>query len=253
MLWRFSPLRKDLRRNRVEPRGVLPNMTSHGAWLSAGGLVAVLAAGSVLAACRDAERRSKPSATGQVASSAPSKVRTRDVPAPARPWLHGRTATPAPRADARSVIARIQSNLERVAAGLPPGPRIEPPADALELLVEAYRAFLAGDATADALVEKVDSLARARLVARADILEKENDWHGADSPTAYVQALDRAKTAPGSGAKGAALRLAVAFRRTDAALVLEATRYGLFEDLLFTRNQALFTVRRPCRRPAGSG
>ncbi|HVR21494.1 MAG TPA: hypothetical protein VMS65_17390, partial [Polyangiaceae bacterium] len=78
-------------------------------WVSAGCLAAALAGGWMLASCQGSGRASKPSARSARpnASSAASAAspRTSVESAPARPWLHGRTATPAPPADARSVIS----------------------------------------------------------------------------------------------------------------------------------------------------
>jgi hypothetical protein len=156
-----------------------------------------------------------------------------------------------------------------VAAGLAPGAATEPPPDELELLVDAYAAFLSSDARAETLIESVDSLARKRLSARVEAVEE--NWksytveraHGS-SPARYLAALDRAWKSAGSGGSRvdrASIRLAVALRRVDAALLLEEVETYLPYDL-FTRRQDPFWdlqnlpesgvwLRLPCRTVIG--
>ena len=118
---------------------------------------------------------------------------------------------------ARPVFARIQSNLERVAAHrarrvLPPNAR----GDGLETIVDAYAAYLAGDTaamdTALAKVAQVAASRRAQPVGNSDYERRE-----ADAQAKYFAAIDAAANSPQP-----LLRLIARLRDVDSVLLLEA-------------------------------
>ncbi len=209
----------------------------------------VLVAGLWLASSlsRRASMPAQPSARARVILSGSARAPSERAVVTTRPWLHARAEATPETTDKRLILARIQSNLERAAASLPPAPPTTPPVDELERVVDAYAAYLSGDERADEAIENVDFLARKRLSARVEEVDKE--WRSymgiysyGSSPARYLAALDRAWKSTGTGGFGknrATVRLAVALRRVDAALLLEQAEAYLPYDL-FAREQAPF-------------
>ena len=142
----------------------------------------------------------------------------------------------------RRVLARLQSDLERVAAGRPVS--VVPAGlqrDELEGMVEAYRAALERKPEAIERVRKLDHAARARLYAAWDAAEKEwnkDAWGRSETPrqrwTKYTAQIDSALRA---SEQNPMQQLAAVMRLVDAALLLEANApyfnlgYDLFERL----------------------
>jgi len=119
-------------------------------------------------------------------------------------------------ADARRKLARIQSNLERLAAGAPQWPTAEP--DPLEAVVDLAAAYLNRDEPGfNHLAVTLEGLAGERLARQA----------GAVTPADYGERL-RAAAAGESGQRGRLARLVALLRTIDAALVLEAAEAERF-------------------------
>jgi hypothetical protein len=128
--------------------------------------------------------------------------------------------------DPRVVFARIQSNLERVAAQrarhvLPANARD----DGLENVVDAYAAYLAGDIAAmDAALGKVTLVSTSRRARPHDNSEYER--READAEAKYFAAVDAAAKSPQP-----LLRLLAGLRNADSVLLLEAApKYSLSLD-----------------------
>lgn len=136
----------------------------------------------------------------------------------------GMDARPNAYADPRRTLARIQSDLERVAAGrqawpLPAGVT----GDRLEAIVDAYRLFLDGNSKGmDAQLKEVVAVANDRLApARAAPAEGGTADESAARAVAYFTRLEQAI----SGAAPAG-RLLAALRMVDGVLFLEAAGWS---------------------------
>lgn len=147
-------------------------------------------------------------------------------------WPVSLAATPRPsveqdeRADAyadkRIVVARVQSNLERVAAGDAPWPLPAGIAgDPLEAIVDAYARFVAGDVAGmdEALATVARETARRRPPPPSG---QETDWRrqGAEATIRYFADLSPLAKAPPP-----LLRLMAGLRRVDGLLFLEAAAF----------------------------
>lgn len=155
--------------------------------------------------------------------------------------------------DPRRVVARIQSDLERTAAGhqswpLPPGITGDP----LEAIVDAYRLYLDGNAKAmDARLKEIAAEANARLAAA---LKANSDADTLAAATAYFARL----TTAGTGGSPTS-RLLAGLRIVDGVLFLEAARWSLADPV--TRTVTVFGsipdpvsstwLRLPCRTVIG--
>ncbi|CAA7624315.1 ankyrin repeat domain-containing protein [Magnetospirillum sp. UT-4] len=125
-------------------------------------------------------------------------------------------------ADPRLTMARIQSNLERVAARTRPWPLAKgAKADPLEALVDAYAALLKGrERRFDAALAKVEAAVEARLPRpelAADDAEREQLVARHQAMTAYFAGLD----AQGSAHAPPLARFIRAMRKADAVLFAE--------------------------------
>lgn len=120
--------------------------------------------------------------------------------------------------DPRRTLARIQSDLERTAAGhqawpLPPGMTGDP----LEAIVDAFRLFLDGNAKGmDARLKEIAAIANARQGAPPG-----TDADTASRAAAYFARLDQASTAASPSA-----RLLAGLRMVDGVLFLEAAQWS---------------------------
>lgn len=167
--------------------------------------------------------------------------------------------------DPRRVLARIQGDLERVAAGkerskLPEGVK----ADELEAFVGAYQRVLSGDASADAELAKVAESAKKRLSAlvekaKAEEIAGDSRIEKKHAPADYLKVVSAIAEAKPKGAEGTMIRLAATMRLVDAVLVLESgiPMYNAVYDL-FKRSEGSFLrptdlyrdavfLRLPCR------
>lgn len=119
--------------------------------------------------------------------------------------------------DPRRTLARIQSDLERTAAGrqawpLPPGVSGDP----LEAIVDAFRLYLDGNAKGmDARLKEITATANARLGAAPTGSDR------ADRITAYFTRLEQA-----SAAASPTARLLAGLRVVDGVLFLEAAGWS---------------------------
>lgn len=147
--------------------------------------------------------------------------------------------------DPRRTIARIQSDLERRAAGhqawpLPPGIT----GDALEAIVDAYRLYLDGNAKGmDARLKEIAAIANTRLSAA----------QGADADTgaralAYFTRLGEAAAAPQP-----TTRMLAGLRLVDGLLFLEAAHWSNADPLsrIAAEPMAHTWLRLPCRTVIG--
>lgn len=129
-------------------------------------------------------------------------------------------------ADPRRTIARIQSDLERTAAGrqawpLPAGVAGDP----LETIVDAYRLFLDGNSKGmDARLKEIAATANARLGAAQGA-----DAETGAGATAYFTALGNAAVSPAP-----ATRMLAALRLVDGILFLEATQWSAADPVART-------------------
>lgn len=121
-------------------------------------------------------------------------------------------------ADSRRIIARIQSDLERTAAGhqawpLPAGIAGDP----LEAVVDAYRLFLDGNSKGmDARLKEIAANANARLGA----------IQGADTETGTRATAYFTKLAEAASSPAPATRMLTALRLVDGILFLEAAQWS---------------------------
>jgi len=178
-----------------------------------------------------------------------------------RPWrmelrravVVERDERPGAAADARRKLARIQSNLERLAAGAPLWSSTE--SDPLEAVVDLAAAWLHHDGAGfDHLVSTLEAAVGDRLARQA----------GAVIPADYPERL-RAAAAGESGQRGRLLRLVALLRSIDAVLVLEAAEAEKFSggpfDLIARKAARPFLaddrrfdgsrLRLPCRMVVG--
>ena len=127
-------------------------------------------------------------------------------------------------AESRRILARIQSDLERVAAGRQSWPRPPGvPGDPLEAVVDAYRLYLDGNAKSmDAVLKELTAQAKPRLAPA-----QEADAETGGRVTAYFTRLDNALAAPEPAA-----RLLAGLRLADALLFLEAAHWTEADPLL---------------------
>jgi len=128
----------------------------------------------------------------------------------------------------RRVLARIQRNLERVAAGKEPvGVPKGITTDALESFVPAYRLSLANDPGAAAALSKVASIAKSRLEPKIASAKREEARDGlvltkGHDISTYVKQVSEAADAPVKDAEGLILRLVATMRLVDAVLLMES-------------------------------
>jgi hypothetical protein len=215
-------------------------------------LAAVLAS-----ACGKSAPAPAPSAVASALASASAAA-----PAPAGP-------RPGEYDDPRRVLARIQGNLERVAAGkeplqLPSGVEAHP----LEALVGAYQAVLAGAPDAADKLGAVAAEAQSKLSGLIAAAERENPGLKSISLmegdiAEYARRVSAIATAKAEGPEGTMIRLAATMRLVDAALVLASSddyansMYDLFlrSDMLFDTDREKFRentwLRLPCRTISG--
>ncbi|MDI1447614.1 ankyrin repeat domain-containing protein [Polyangium sp. 6x1] len=184
----------------------------------------VLAAGLVAACDKPASGPTPPAGSASAAASASAPLRLAKPPEP-RPGEYD---------EARRVLARIQGNLERVAAGkepvkLPAGVQAHP----LEALVGAYKAVLDGDPSAADKLAAVATEAQSKLDVlvgnKPEVKPKDGDT------VDYARRVGAIAAAKAEGPEGTMIRLVATMRLVDAALVLaidEAYRnetYNLFK------------------------
>jgi len=201
----------------------------------------LLVAGLVtMAGC---EKNPLPAATS--ASAAPSSS------APAAP--PGPTLDPAFLADRpgeytspRRVLARIQGDLERIAAGKEPSkiPKDVTP-DALEAFVQAYRAVTKGDAGAADALAKVVTLAKTRLDTKIASAKRKREGDRNYLPKGhtideYVKLVADIANEPVKDANGLMIRLVATMRLVDAALLMESG-HEVYDDSydLFDRHDEM--------------
>lgn len=147
----------------------------------------------------------------------------------------------------RRVLARIQGNLERVAAGKEPtGVPKDVQADALESFVAAYRAVMKADPGAADALAKVATLANARLEPKIASAKKERERTGnslakGHEIETYVKLVSDIAKAPLQNPEDLVVRLVTTMRLVDAALVLESG-HPVYDDAydLFERRDEMF-------------
>lgn len=148
-------------------------------------------------------------------------------------------------ADPRRVLARIQSDLERTAAGrqawpLPPGVSADP----LEAVVAAYRLYLDGNVPGmDARLRDIAAAAAPRLTAA----------QGTDAETAARIAAHFARLDDAGTATAPAIRLLAGLRLVDGLLFMEAAHWTQADPLTRTAATPLAGtwLRLPCRTVIG--
>jgi hypothetical protein len=164
-------------------------------------------------------------------------------------------------ADPRNRLARIQSNLERVAAKqsrwpTAPGTETETDTAALEKIVDAYALYLKGDFPAmDSVLAQISKTTAAR---RSNIAKPTDPTFTKESSarrSAYYAALDAA-----ASRKSSLLRLFAGLRKVDATLFLKAVQSEFADIHERTRYQSFATapsgldgmwLRLPCRTLIG--
>lgn len=147
-------------------------------------------------------------------------------------------------ADPRRVAARIQSDLERTAAGrrpwpLPPGV----PSDPLEAVVDAYRLYLDGNTKAmDVQLKEIAAQARTRLEARTQAADLDPDT--AARALAAMARLEAVGERP-----LAAARLVAGMRMVGGLLFLDAAHWRNADPVRRTADDAAgeLWLRLPCR------
>jgi hypothetical protein len=148
---------------------------------------------------------------------------------PLHPGAGGDAGTPAddrPNAytSPRRVLARIQSNLERAAAGEPPlGLPGDVARDPLEGVVDALRAYLAGDL--DGAAKALDAVVAdgtSRLDARVDAVLRDGSSPFAAQTTAYAKTVGEAVKAGDRTPDAVLGRIAATLRLADAVLLLDS-------------------------------
>ena len=201
----------------------------------------LLVAGLVSAA--GCEKNPLPAATS--ASAAPSSS------APTPPVLALDPALLVDRKDEftspRRVLARIQGDLERIAAGKEPSkPPKDVTLDGLEAFVPAYHAVMKNDAGAADALAKVASLAKARLDPKLASAKRERDRTENSLPKGhtideYVKFVSGIANEPIKDADGLIVRLVATMRLVDAALLMESG-HEVYDDSydLFDRHDELF-------------
>lgn len=128
----------------------------------------------------------------------------------------------------RRVIARIQGDLERIAAGKEPSK--QPPGiklDEFEAIVPAYRLVLQGDAGAADALDKVVQAATARLDAKRASAKVERERSDEALPKGhnmddYAKLVSAVANEPIKNADGLITRLVATMRLVDAVLLLES-------------------------------
>ncbi|MRG95354.1 ankyrin repeat domain-containing protein [Polyangium spumosum] len=187
----------------------------------------------------DPEPAPAASATASATASAPASVAASAGEAPPRP------APPPPpppkqHEDPRQVLAHIQGNLERLAAGekvakWPAGGEPHP----FEGLVEAYQAVLAGETSAADKLAAVAKEARSQLEGRLRAAELSLDKPKPGDAADYARKVSAIAAAKAEGPEGTMIRLVATMRLVDAALVLaSAEDYRNAEYDLFKRSDA---------------
>ncbi|HRI62905.1 MAG TPA: ankyrin repeat domain-containing protein [Polyangium sp.] len=135
----------------------------------------------------------------------------------------------------RRVLARIQSNLERVAARKEPvGVPKEVKADGLEAFVLAYHAVLDGNAGAADALEKIGAFAIGRLETKIQSAKKERGTDSSSVPVGheienYVKLVSESAKAPIKDPEDLVTRLVATMRLVDAALLMESGHY-VYDD-----------------------
>ncbi len=172
----------------------------------------------------------------------------------------------------RRVLARIQGNLERVAAGERPAPpRHGATAHALEGLVDVFAALMKGDADVDTQLEAVEAKIMGHLSEKVQeafpMAERKKGGSivkdSYEAPAYEALLLKILKGAP-RGPKGHWIRFAALMRATDATLVMAGASFPLRNQSfsLFSRTQLIIRsesesyrddafLRIPCRALPG--
>jgi len=171
----------------------------------------------------------------------------------------------------RRVLARIQGDLERVAAGKPRDPfPSEAERHPLEAFVSAYQAFLTSDLTAREKIDAVAADAKKRLEEAVSAAKKEAGDDGKslykrelESTDAYLRLVSAAAEDKTEGAAGLMIRLAATLRLVDAALLAASKEpfYNITYDYFTRIEGSVLTnlerwrdeifLRLPCRTVAG--
>ncbi len=181
-----------------------------------------------------------------LASAAPASAAP---PAPVAPILDPAFLADRPRehTNSRRVLARIQGDLERIAAGketskLPKDITRDP----LEAFVPAYRAVMNADADAANALAKVATIAKTRLDVKISSAKSERARTQINLPAGYeienyVKVVSEIAAEPVKNAEGVMIRLVATMRLVDAVLLLESG-HELYDDSydLFNRQDTMF-------------
>jgi hypothetical protein len=177
------------------------------------GLLATLLGAGLLGACacNRAPRSDAPPSPAPSASAPPPQRPEREVDE--RPDAY---------TDKRRVIARIQSNLERAAAGAKPVPLPDTQQpDALEAVVAAYGAVMANDPAAMERVSAIEAEAKKRLESAVSAVDADGGELLKEKRAEYMRRINDALKGAAKEPDAALVRLAVVLRMIDAALLLE--------------------------------